>query len=1238
MIEPAKTGMRAARRGAGCYAPTAAVSPPSSRLSAAPRSSWASWGAWAARLGARVLLAAALAGGWCGDAPAQPPDARGPRVMEVVPPLLYLQDDGGRLVPVPGFRYRDFVDLLRLKEGLPSLPVKPEAVLEAVVVTGRLPETSAAAGGSCAVTVHLSVRQTRGGWVQLPLEFGRLILSAAPQYEGAGRCVLEGIQTPAGAEPDQARQNAGYRGWFHGTEDARHSVTLQGSLAVDASPASQSLLVHMPPATASRLELSSSRAHPAVSIEPRNLLPQIAPATDGTGSVITCEGLSGVTQVRVGDRSDGLTSGGAAPQAMVESLVRIDGRMAFVEATVRLENLSRDTTQLRLWLPPGCMLTGVREPAVLVSAAGQEEPPEIADGAERNEATRQLIVVEIGPRPEGRSTVEISCERPVDPTGRTAFDPGGFAVEGVTSWRQRGRISCVVEGEWQLEWDDALANRRVDPPAAARSPGFVAAFAYDAQPASLPLRVRPRASRVVIEPEYRYSVGTTRLSLDVKLRVCVRGAPVSRVVVGMEGFAIDEVGPASLVDTASLSGEGGELVIPLLQPLSGDATLTIRGSRAIERSTLRLKWSLPAPRADIVGPAAVAVTADSDIEVLPDNDQMRGLVRQVAPAVRRGDGDRGLLLYRLDESEGVFAATRRFLSRSVEAAVAVAASVNGTDTVVEETIRLDVAHVPLEYIDLHVPEAVALAGTLEVRQGGQVLNPVPLPSGGGPPLGVPGGGAIVADNADDDSPPRDQAGASIAAAAERGVLRSLLPVPLLGVGEIVLRFALPITTVTPDATSQLALPLVMPRGARVTRQTLALSTQQSLAVEVRGESWKRDPTVAGGGMSRSWTAVKPQESILLALAARQHSFASDLVVEAAWLETRLLRDRQEDVWSYALSGSGRRLKVQLPPGCVTLPATRQAAESVAVWVDGRALADAVQPNGTVVIDLPAALAADGGRGAWLVRIEATRPTGTGLWGLFGAVGPVQLSAPLFPDGTLQRRFYWDVRLAADEHVVAAPHHWTAQQTWEWGSRGLERVPVVSRMVLADWMMASAAQAGETRSADAPAGGMPLAGAPLPGLPLEIPLAQRRAVFSGVGAPGAERLWLMPSWLVVLLVSGPVVGVGLLLLYRPALRRVPVVLGLAAAAALGAAAAPDLAPLVIQATLPGVGLVLLAAGLRLALDQPRPAENQRRVPRLPQAEDSTQLIEAPSLLIGGDRSASTGSPATVSGAAVERFFP
>ena len=36
-------------------------------------------------------------------------------VMQVEPNLYYVEDDLGRLIPVPGFRYRDFIDLVRLR-------------------------------------------------------------------------------------------------------------------------------------------------------------------------------------------------------------------------------------------------------------------------------------------------------------------------------------------------------------------------------------------------------------------------------------------------------------------------------------------------------------------------------------------------------------------------------------------------------------------------------------------------------------------------------------------------------------------------------------------------------------------------------------------------------------------------------------------------------------------------------------------------------------------------------------------------------------------------------------------------------------------------------------------------------------------------------------------------------------------------------------------------------------------
>lgn len=138
-----------------------------------------------------------------------------------------------------------------------------------------------------------------------------------------------------------------------------------------------------------------------------------------------------------------------------------------------------------------------------------------------DDQTQAVIRIDRGA--DGRSLVELECERPVDSTGREAFEPLGFAVENIPQWRQWGRASIVVEGDWQVEWNAVGKNRRIDPPLSARRPGFVAAFAYDSQPARLPLRVLPRGSRVVIEPEYRYDVSAARVSLDARLRVSVRG-------------------------------------------------------------------------------------------------------------------------------------------------------------------------------------------------------------------------------------------------------------------------------------------------------------------------------------------------------------------------------------------------------------------------------------------------------------------------------------------------------------------------------------------------------------------------------------------------------------------------------------------------------------------------------------------------------------------------------------------
>ena len=1075
------------------------------------------------------LLTWALLGG-CVAARAEP----APAAKEVGPEIFYLRDDAGRLVPVPGFGYRDFVELLRLKDGLPGVPQPPAAVLERVEVSGDVAVTG---GGVCELTITLRLRQTRAGWARVPLALSGLALTATPEHDGEGRLLLEA---------DAA--TGGYDAWLEATVDSLHTVTLVGVVAVERDPAADTLQLDLPRATASLVRLRTPRDAPQVDVRPAGLAPQVEAADTG-GSVVECTGLSGVVTLRLASRAGGDGSGDAPPQATVESVVRIDGTIAATEASVRLEGLPANTTEVRIALPARTRIEGVGQPAALIGVTDDLEKPEAR--------------VRIRPDAEGRAVIQLRCERPVDATGATTLEPLGFAVAGVPAWRQRGRMSLVVEGDWQVDWDDPGGNRRVDPPLAARRPGFVAAFAYDSQPARLPLRVRPRGSRVVVEPTYRYEIGATRIALVATLRVVVRGAPVSRVVVGLDGWSIDDVGPAGVADAAAVLTERGSIVIPLIQPLSGEASIEVRCSLPVERTAASVGWKLPVPRADLVGPAQVTIVSDSDIEVIPEPEGITGMVRQVAAPPRRGESAR--LAYRLDGTDGVFAARRRFLPRRVDALLAAQVTVGLTRMRVEQTIRFEVANVPLEFVDLSMPLPLFSAGGLEIRQEEELLNPFEVPS----PADVP---------------------------AEAAVVRVMLANPLLGADDLTIAFSMPTPAVPAETTVAESVPLVVPIETRLVRQTVSFSEDGQVAVDVRGDVWSRD-AAATAGSARVWLATTSQASVPVALSLRPESGAGDTVVEAAWYETRLLADRRLDTCTFVVSSTAPTVRLTLPAA----PRTEGRPQSgpPRARVDGSLLTLAQEQDGTLQVPLPRS-PADPGRRRCRIEIESSTPR------IRAAAAPglphrISLEPPRFPGGTILRRFYWELGLETDEHVVVPPAGWTAQQRWQWAAFGPEYAPLVSRAALADWIAA-------TLERPAPAA--------------HVSPAERRVVYAGVGDPGTAAVWLAPTWLLVLVASGLTLGIGLAVVYRMELRRVPAVLSLGAAAVLAAALLPDLAPLAGLAALPGVGLALVAAVLRFVVDRPARRPPAAAAP----VESSTRLVTGASILIAPSVAASSRTEA------------
>lgn len=1146
----------------------------------------------------RLLQAAAVWTLVAGMAGAQTaPDPRTPGVTEAGPELYYLHDDAGRLVPVPGFRYRDFIELLKLREGVPAQPEPPAAVLEAVAIIATIPATKGAAVAPqrfCEADVRITVRQVRSGWVSVPLDLKGLLIASAPVHDGPGEMIF--------ASDSAGRDRGTVRLWFNAAvegADVRHVVTLQAGIPVESSSVSDTLTFVVPAATASRIDVRTFRADPIVTVRPSSTPPLVEPLrgddASGSGSVVTVVGVSGPVEVRIGDRGAEAVPADAVPETMVESIVRIDGTTAHIDATLRFDNLPASVDTVTIALPARATLGRIRDPSTLVRRAGTAEAP--------------LAVVLIDRDPNGRAVVDIECEQAVDASGRTTFDPLGFAVSDIPQWRQRGRMSIVIDGEWQVEWADLGANRRIDPPLAARRPGFVAAFAYDAQPAALPLRVRARGSRVVIEPEYRYDVGATRIALDARLRVGVRGAPVSRLVIGLEGWEVDDVGPIGLVDATAVTSDSGRIVIPFQHPLAADAVIDIRCSRSIDRGSDRVTWTFPAPEASLVGPAAVLVSSDSDIELVPDADGLRGLVRQVASIPLRSDVDRFALAYRLDSADAVFKAQRRFLERRIDASIRSQIDIDQSRVSVAETIRFVVAHVPLESVELLVPETVASGDTLEIRQGGQLLNPVvePIVEEADRSLDVEETvpAARRAGIGGDGSEPGSSDAAEIQPIRWARV-RAMLPVPLLGAGEVSVAYRWPTPSVPAETTVAEDLPLVMPVEAKVGRQSLQVGTVDAVSVDLRGETWKRDAAAPAAGAARSWIATGHQNLVPLVLAARRQEVVGETIVEATWLQTKLLADRRQDIWTYAISTAADRLAITLPIDAQTA-GDAGPATAVEVWLDGRQVDEPVRPDGQVVVNLPTGDT----RAASLVEFRISRPRFGDSDGASG-LRRLVLEPPTFPQGTQQRRFYWEIQLPSDEHVIVPPSGWTAQQQWRWSAFGMERQPVVSRDALAAWVRDSAG-ISDSGMDDVIAPGV----------------VGRRSVYSSVGPPSTAVVWIAPTWLIVLVVSGPVLALGLVAVSMPSSLAAPLVVALATLLTALAAAVPDMAPLALQAALPGIGLSVLAAVMR-GIVAPRRTHpdwslHERSLPSRTVTPPS--IIVSPSAMRAGESVTTAGRPAS-----------
>jgi hypothetical protein len=1096
-------------------------------------------------------------------------DQEGPasgEVRQVEPNLYYVEDDLGRLVPVPGFRYRDFVELVRLRDGLPAQPEVPGVVLEKLEIKVILPAPTENNVTHADINVECVLRSTRSGWSMLPLKLPELVISEPPTVVGEGEAVvtidpspIEGtIDSSAnrtslqqGVFGSQSNLDKGFLVWINeqdegaendgvkkGESGKPHTIVLRGQIPVDVSLDRDQLSFTLPAATDSKISIETQRRDPLVKLNAGVVAPAIQlvdEENDTVGSVVEIRGAVGPTRLQIEESLIGNVPAQQIAECKIDSEVRVNGRLATIKAKFSLTNLAKSEGLFTVQLPSRSVVQSVGNTARVLSRGGSPSKPH--------------VVVRVNKTNEGNASFELVCERSIDTSSESPIDVGGFSIDEFPLWRQWGQVSVFTDEDWTVEWIPRSGNRQIDAPTTLSQEGFVAAFAFDSQPMSLPLRVLPRRSQLVVEPEYTYRVTKNRLELSIRLQAVVRGVAAKKLNISVPGWKIEGVGPPSVVDSASVSESSGVVTVPFLKPIAGEVVVELQCSQRVDPDSEEVRWTTPVPEADLVGPARVGITSESDIELVPDTERIVGMSRQVSSQPNRSSVDLSRMSYRVQADKSTFFATRRILDQQIDASITAQVDVGLRQVVVQQATRINVVHVPLQFIEWTVPQSVIETGSIEARFNGQLLTPEVISRSS--ETNESGGEESINDELG------DGAGADSSGRSWRTV-RVLLPNPLFGTGELVTRYSEDLPGIPQEATVPLSIPLLLPKGAVVGRQSVTLSSVEELNVDVRDERWNREGNLQTIGLGRTWNASQGQTTINIAISQSQTALIGETVVEATWVRTTLRGPMRSDQWAFAVTSASDSLTLTLPVVADQKNSEVTGSQLARARVNNSPWSAADEATGRIDLDLGQA------RGTHLVEVEVRQPREKSL--VIGAIQGldwIDFQSSGMPASSLYSRVVWEILVPDGAELLLGPRGWTSQQVWDWSSLSLNQLPAVSVQDLASWVTAASSPQSNVQGR---------LGVGWLSMPRDF--IEQRRVFCDIGSPTDVGVLLVPRWLLVLVSSGLPLAVGVVITIVP--RSATVVLVAASVVFIGGMAiGPAVTLCILQASLPGLALAVPA---------------------------------------------------------------
>ena len=933
--------------------------------------------------------------------PSPPSEPLAQPVQEAPARMLYMLDEEGKPVPtLLGWSLPDFWELFERAEGRQQPDPAPRYVLKSLSARGKVE------AGLAELTIRLTVWTRDADWTRVPIGIHQAIaLPGQVAYQGDGECFLHLDQ-----------EGRGYAVWLRGVAQRQHELTLS-KVRVPLAVVGQErrLGLSAPGSTSSDLTLTVPWAEAVAEVSEGATLEVLSPE-GSPAREFKAQWAGGDFELTL--RKDGARPFGTRPvlEAKCIFVAKIQRRAVITEAYLRVRGDGRPFDRFRLLLPRGAELIRANGSGYSVTSVAQPEA----------EGEQGLFEVQRDKREIEPMEVRLSTKQPLEPGSAGGLSQlGGFEV--IDAIQQRGHVAVGPDGNWEVRCvpgggvhqiealpDEVQEELGSEIP----SGGFAYLFEYFSQPFSLSAGVVEITRHVRVEPEYRIYVEEDRVELEATLRYTVRGEKETALVVDLPGWSLDDAGPDNVVSAEKVpAGKSGLLSIPLAHPSTGQMEIAILAHQPVKAGSRLLRLELPRPRADSLSPAVVAVVPADNLELTPDSEAIRGLVRQqVAPQIELRPGQQEPLFYRGESGEAVFAARTEVHSQKVSVDVSGDVVLGDGKADVHQTLAYAIAYEPVETVDLTVPASLAGPDALELLVDGQRLTPVSLPEQEDPlaPLG-----AIRQ--------------------------RIALPAPKIGRCELEVRFSSDFEPLAPDTTVLCEIPLLMPAEGKLSGNRLYVKAPQGVEVVPRGPDWQPSEAPAGRLPRHGSLALSAEKRIShVALGIHLEDLVTT-VVEAAWVQTYLTSNTRWEQAVFRLTTDEEQLELALPEGVdfqemEVLLGPEKVAERQRVPVRP------LTPDSRVLVPLPEE--ARGHPQCLEVRYGFLDPR--------PAPGLMSFDLPHLGGEVWVQRTYWELLLPQTEHLIVEPRGFTPEWRWGWTGVIWGRKPLLEQGELEAWSGASRA--------------------------------------------------------------------------------------------------------------------------------------------------------------------------------------